>query len=81
MKLFWISLKYYSQTCSNYPLCKKTTHLRQPMLQKTIDRKKKNQIPVQSLLCKTTFLGPKWKKRLSKTTTKNFIQQRNSKKT
>ena len=32
MKLFWINLRHYSQTCSNNHLCMTTTHLRQPML-------------------------------------------------
>ena len=78
-KLFWINLRHYIQTCSNDHLCKVTTRLRRPRLSSS------KQIPVQSLLCKmttcltrpaTTFLSPKWKKSLSKTTTKNFIQQR-----
>ena len=47
-KLFWINLKYYNKTCSDDQLCKTTTHLRQPMLNPP------KQIPLQSLLCKTT---------------------------
>ena len=31
-KLFWINLKHYSQTCSNYHLCRTTIGLKQPML-------------------------------------------------
>ena len=31
-RLFWITLKHYSQTCPNDHLCKMTTHLRWPML-------------------------------------------------
>ena len=77
-KLFWINLRHYIQTCSNDHLCKVTTRLRRPRLSSS------KQIPVQSLLCKMTTcltrpatnLSPKWKKSLSKTTTKNFIQQR-----
>ena len=32
MKLFWINLKHYSETCSNNHLSKTTTHLKRPML-------------------------------------------------
>ena len=48
-KLFWINLKHYSQTCSNIQLCKTTTRLRWPMLSLP------KQIPLQSLLCKTSL--------------------------
>ena len=56
-----------SQTCSNYQLCKSTTHLRQPILSPT------KQITIQLLLHKTTscaarpmiiFLSHKLKKLL-----------------
>ena len=69
----------YSQTCSSDNLYKTTPHLRRPTLSPP------KQIPIQLYLYKTTtcltrpattFLSPKWKKSLSKTTTKNFIQQR-----
>ena len=72
-KLFWINLKHYSQTCSNEHLCKKTTHLRWTMLSPP------KQIPIQSLLHKTTtcltrpattFFVSQVKKSLSKTTAK-----------
>ena len=51
-KLFWINLKHYSQTCSNIQLCKTTTRLRWPMLSLP------KQIPLQSLLCKTSLTWP-----------------------
>ena len=65
----------YSQTCSNDHLYKTTTRLRWPMLSPP------KQILIQLLLYKTTtcltqpattFLSPKWKKTLSKTTTKKL---------
>ena len=66
-KLFWINLKHYSQTCSNEPLCKTTTCLRQPMLSLP------KQILVQLLLCKmTTSLMQPMTTSLPKTTTKNY---------
>ena len=64
-----------SQTCWFDHLYKTTTHLRQPMLSPP------KPIHMQSLLYKTTifltwpvttFLSPKWKKNLSKTTTVKF---------
>ena len=48
MKLFWVNLKHYSQTCSNDHLFKITTLLRRPVLSPP------KQIPIQSLLRKTT---------------------------
>ena len=48
LKLFWINLEYYNQTCSNDHLCKTTTRLGQPMLNPP------KQIPIQMLLCKKT---------------------------
>ena len=63
------------QTCWFDHLYKTTTHLRQPMLSPP------KPIHMQSLLYKTTifltwpvttFLSPKWKKNLSKTTTVKF---------
>ena len=78
MKLFWVNLNHYSQTCSNNHICKMTTGLKQPILSLP------KQIPVQYWLCKTTtclmqpvttFFVYQMKKSLSKTTTKNFIQQ------
>ena len=72
-----INLKHYSQTCSNEHLSK------QLMLSPP------KQIPIQSLLCKTTicltrlattFLTPKWKKICLKQQLQNFIQRRNAKK-
>ena len=81
-KLFWINLKHYSQSCSNDHLCKTTTRLRRPMLNPP------KQIPVQSLLYKTTtcltrpgttfFCLPNKKSRLKQPLI-NFIQQRNAK--
>ena len=47
-KLFWIKLKYCSQTCSNRDLCKMITCLRRPIL--SLPR----QIVIQLLLYKTT---------------------------
>ena len=65
MKLFWINLEHYGQTCSNDHPCKMTTCRRWPM------QSSPKQIPVQLLLCKmitsltqpaTTFIVSQMKK-------------------
>ena len=72
-KLYYFSnILCYSQTCSNDHIYKTTTRLRRPMLNPPW------QIPIQSLLYKTTtcltgpatnFLVSQMKKKLYKTTT------------
>ena len=79
-KLYYFSnILCYSQTCSNDHTCKTTTRLGRPMLNLPL------QIPIQSLLYKTTicltgpatnFLVSQMKKNCIKQPLQNFPQRR-----